>query len=185
MHLSRTGVASLVVLAGALVLAVVLGFVLAFGSSEPDPWEERWAALGVPEAEFVFLGDLRSSEQKSMRRELRVAQVVFFEHFGAVASDFTVYVSTELGPLNEQLAEQVDEGAEIWFLCGGIALEEAIFLILEECPEQVRAYGGGALAHEYFHILQYEAGLLDTADYRLHWLVEGSAVYASALVNEA
>ena len=101
MSLSRTAVGSLAVLAATLVFAVVLGFVLAFGSSEPDPWEERWAELGVPEAEFVFLGDLSSSEQKSMRRELRVAQVVLAERFGAVSSDFTVYVGTELDALNE------------------------------------------------------------------------------------
>ena len=47
---------------------------------------------GCPEAEFVFLGDFTGEEQKSIRRELKVAQVVFAEHFGAVTSDFTVYV---------------------------------------------------------------------------------------------
>ena len=41
------------------------------------------------------------------------------------------------------------------------------------------------LAHEYFHILQHEAGVLDATDYGLYWLLEGSAEYASALVNEA
>ena len=184
MVLSRTGVASLAVLAGALLFGVVLGFVLAFGSSEPDPWEGRWAELGVPEAEFVFLGNLTGREQESIRRELKTAQVVFAEHFGAVRWNFTVYVSTELDALNEHYAEHVGEEGVISFTCGGAAREGAIFLILEGCAEELRRRGG-ALAHEYFHILQYEAGPLDETDHRLHWLVEGSAVYASALVNEA
>ena len=170
-------------LAAALVFAVVLGFVLAFGSSEPDPWEERWAELGVPEAEFVFLGDLSSREQKSMRRELRVAQVVLAEHFGAVSSDFTAYVSTSLDALNEQLAKHIGDGRAIWFTCGGVAPGGAIFLVLEDCPDAIEH--GAFLAHEYFHILQHEAGLLNTADHGLYWLLEGSAEYASALVNEA
>ena len=183
MSLSRTAVGSLAVLAATLVFAVVLGFVLAFGSSEPEPWEERWAELGVPEAEFVFLGDLSSSEQKSTRRELRVAQVVFFEHFGAVSSDFTAYVSTSLDALNEQWAKHVGDGTAVWFTCGGLAPRGAILLVLEDCPDAIGHEE--FLAHEYFHILQHEAGLLDTSDHRLSWLLEGSAEYASALVNEA
>ena len=132
--LSRTAVASLAVLAATLVFAVVLGFILAFGSSEPDPFEERWAELGVPEAEFVFLGDLSSSEQKSMRRELRAAQVVLAEHFGAVSSDFTAYVGTELAALNERYAEHVGQGAAIPFTCGGRATRGAIFLVVAGVP---------------------------------------------------
>ena len=103
--LNRTGVASLVLLAATFVFAVVLGFILAFGSSEPDPFEERWAELGVPEAEFVFLGDFKAAERESIRRELRVAQVVFFEHFGAVSSDFTAYVSTSLDCAQRAMGE--------------------------------------------------------------------------------
>ncbi len=182
--LGRTGVGSLLLLAVALVLAVVLGFVLAFGSSEPDPWEERWAELGVEEAEFVFLGDLTSSEQQSIRRELRIAQVVLAEHFGAVSSDFTAYVSTDLDALNEHYASHVGQGTVTALTCGGTAREGAIFLILETCHEKHRR-SGGPLAHEYFHVLQYEAGLVVTADRKLWWLVEGSAEYASGLVGEA
>ena len=95
MTLSRTGIAGLALLAASLVFGVVLGFALAFGSSNTDPFEEAWAELGVEEAEFVFLGDLRKSEQGAIRAELRRPQVVFAEHFGVVTSDFTVYVSTD------------------------------------------------------------------------------------------
>ena len=183
MVLSRNGFASLAFLGGALVFGVVLGLVLAFGSSEPDPWEERWADLGVPEAEFVFLGDLTKREQESIRRELRVAQVVFAEHFGAVTSDFTVYVSTDLDALNEQLVEF--EGEKIRFTCGGRAFKGAVFLTLEGCARELRLFGG-PLAHEYFHILQYQAGdLRSLVRGRLGWTVEGSAEYAHALVSDA
>ncbi len=192
MALSRSGYASLAFLGGALVFGVVLGFVLAFGASEPDPWEERWADLGVPEAEFVFMGELTKREQGAIRAELRSAQVVFSEHFGAVRSDFTVYVSTDLEVLNTRLSEDYDEDATVWFTCGGIALPGAIAIVLEDCGPEIRARGG-PLAHEYFHILQgvTPSGMVGTANrggfppVLLHQLVEGSAVYASAIHHES
>ena len=195
--LGRAGIASLAGLAAALVFAIALGFALAFGSDEPsaDSIEERWARLGVAEAEFVFIGDLTAAEQASIRRELKAAQVLFADHFGAVTSDFVAYVSTELRPLNERLAEDLDDDPELWYSCGGMAPEEGVMvLILEGCPEESRAHGG-ALAHEYFHILQYEAGpglaamenLAETANWEpwLGWGVEGTAEYAAALAEEA
>ena len=158
MTVTRTGIASLVVLSAALVFGVVLGFVLAFGSSEADSWEERWAELGVAEVEFVFLGDLTEREQGAIRAELRSAQVVFSKHFGAVRSDFTVYVSTDLELLNERLAEDLGADARGWFRCGGIALPGAVAIVLEGCGPETRALGG-PMAHEYFHILQGRATL--------------------------
>lgn len=191
MVLSRNGFASLAFLGGALVFGVVLGLVLAFGSSEPDPWEERWAELGVPEAEFVFLGDLTKREQAAIRAELRSAQVVFSEHFGAVRSDFTVYVGTDLDRLNERLAENHGPDSAVWFTCGGIALPGAIAIVLEDCGPEIRARGG-PMAHEYFHTLQgvTPSGMVGTANrggfppVLFQQLVEGSAVYASAVHRE-
>ena len=142
MALGRSGYASLAFLGGALVFGVVLGLVLAFGSSESDSWEERWSKLGVPEAEFVFIGDLTKREQGAIRAELRSAQVVFSEHFGAVRSDFSVYVSTDLEVLNTRLSEEYDEDAAVWFTCGGIALPGAIAIVLEDCGPEIRARGG-------------------------------------------
>ena len=185
---TRTEIASLVVLAAALVFGVVLGFVLAFGSGETDPWEERWAELGVEEAEFVFLGDMTTSEQAAIRAELRSAQVVFAEHFGAVTSDVTVYVSTDLEGLNEHIAEH--GGGEFEFACGGTAPRGAVFLALDECAAEDH---GWILAHEYFHMLQWEArgpgrNRLEEpgpGNTWLGWIVEGSAVYAHTLFSEA
>lgn len=190
MALGRGGFASVAFLAGALVFGVVLGLVLAFGASETKTIEERWAALEIPEAEVLFLGDFTSDEQESIRRELKTAQVVYADHFGAVTSDFTVVLVTDLASMNQRLAER---GAEqgIWFTCGGIATSQVILIVLEDCGSTARA-AWWPLAHEYFHILQQEAGSLASTRQRgtvrqmpwLDWLVEGSAVYASALVSE-
>ena len=181
--LSRTWVAPLSVFAASLVFAIVLGLTLACQPSETDRFEERWVELGVPEAEFVFLGDLTSDERESIRRELRVAQVVLAEHFGAVTSDFTVYVSTDLDLLNQRIAVDRPDIPPAWLTCGGFAPRGALLLVLQDCGEELRARGG-PMAHEYFHILQWHAGRLERTPQRF-WLVEGSAVYASSLVSEA
>lgn len=182
MALGRSGFASLAFLGGALVFGVVLGLVLALGASEPDPWTERWADLGVPEAEFVFLGDLTEEKQESIRLELKAAQVVFAEHFGAVTSDFRVYVSADLEGVNERAAEY--DGAEFEFTCGGLAPGRAIFLALSPCPEADEY--GVFLAHEYFHMLQDAAGRrIGGIRWLSDWLRESSAYYAGGLFDEA
>ncbi len=177
MVLSRSGVASLV------ALAAVLGFVLACSPSETEQLDERWEELGVPEAEFVFLGEFTADEQEVIRRELRVAQVVLSEHFGAVTSDFTVFVSTDLDTLNERIAADRPDIPPIWFTCGGLSPRRALLLVLQDCPDEVKARGG-PVAHEYFHTLQWHVGRLERIPQRF-WLIEGSAGYASALVDEA
>ncbi len=187
---NRAGIVSLAALAATLVFAIALGFTLAFQNDEQESPEDRWAALGVQEAEFVFIGDLTPAEQASIRLELKAAQTLFADHFGAVTSDFVAYVSTDLGALNERLTEDRGEDTQIWFLCGGMALEgPALVLILDGCPEDLRAQGG-PLAHEYFHILQMKAGLDtqeqdETVRQQIWWLVEGPAVYAGALADAA
>ena len=182
MTVTRAGVASLVVLAAALVFGVVLGFVLAFGSGDKDAIEERWADLGVSEVEFVLLDDFTRAERESLERELKAAQVIFAEHFGAVTSDFRVYVSADLEGLNERVAEY--GGAEFQFTCGGLAPGRAIFLALSPCPEADEY--GVFLAHEYFHMLQDEVGHRIGGVRRLSdWLRESSAFYAGGLFDEA
>lgn len=191
MALSRTAVASLTFLGGVLVLGVVLGFVLAFQPPRADPIEERWSELGVLEAEFVFLGDFTRGERESLKRDLKSAQVLFAEHFGAVTSDFTVYVSADLDALNRRLLEISGDEYEYEFC--GLARREAIFLAtVEECSG-ARGYEHGlTLAHEYFHVLQWEARgpggsrLVEPGPRNtwLGWIIEGSAVYAEALLND-
>ncbi len=185
MTVTRAGIVSLAFLAAALVFGVVLGFVLAFGSSDTDSWEERWAELRVEEAEFEFLGDFTRGERAAIRLELKAAQVVFAEHFGAVTSDLRVYLATERDLLNEVYSSDQGEQTQVWFTCGGLAFADVIFMVLEACSDEGRRYGG-PLAHEYFHVLQYGAGSVPvTGNIWPDWVVEGSAEYAQALVSEA
>ena len=185
MVLSRSGVASLTVLGGALVFGVVLGFVLALQPADPDPLEERWKLLGIPEVEFVFLGDFPRGERESLTRELKTAQVIYAEHFGAVTSDFTVYLSTDLQRLNERVASVLGEGQQVGYTCGGLFYAAgAIIVSVQDCPEAKSE--GGFLAHEYFHVLQQREGSIPvTGNVWPEWVVEGSAVYAQALVSDA
>ncbi|MXY35506.1 MAG: carboxypeptidase regulatory-like domain-containing protein [Dehalococcoidia bacterium] len=167
--LGRVGATSLVAVVGVVVL-------VACGSSETDPWEERWALLGIPEAEFVFLGDWTDEEQESIRWELKRVQVVFAEHFGAVTSDFTVYVSAELDR---------PEVRRLGRTCGGGSWDRRVIrIVLEGCSEGYRARGG-PLAREYFHVLQRKAGTISTASGAPgRWMVEGAAVYAQAIYDD-
>ena len=192
-RLTPTGIASLAVLAGALLFGVVLGFVLAFGSSESPSFEERWAELGVPEAEFVFGGDFTPAEEASARRDLKVAQVVLAERFGVVTSDLTVYVlSNDLfEDYEERVISVLGKGHGFEPTCGIVPPDEPAIVAPKGCPE-TRSQGA-FLAHEYFRVLQREAGGLawrrQVGTVRqmawLDWIEAGSAVYATALVSDA
>lgn len=193
MVLSRTGVASLALLAAALLFGVVLGFVLAFGSGGSDPWEERWTELGVPEAEFVFGGDFTPAEEESARLELKIAQVVYAEHFGVVTSDLTVYVlSNDLfEDYEDRVVSVLGAGHGFGSTCGIVPPDEPAIVAPKDCPE-TRSQGA-LLAHEYFRVLQREEGGLawrrQVGTVRqmawLDWIEAGSAVYATALVSDA
>ena len=180
MALKRTVTASL------LVLAVAAVFGAACGGGD-EPLEERWARLDVPEAEIVFLGVWADAERAAIEREVKNVQVSFAERFEVVTSEFTLYISTEREALNEAYVEWLApewrrRGVELpeWFTCDGFAPQGAIFIILETCDEDYRAYGG-PIAHEYFHILQHHLGMVSAGGSNVWptWLVEGSAVYAS------
>ncbi len=200
MVLNRSGVAGLVVLAGALAFVI-----LACGGGKPDP-AERWPDLGVPEAEFVFVGDVTEDEQESIRRELKAAQVVYAEHFGAVSSGFTVYIGADFDLLDERLAADRSPVASItWqlpplrskpleldtdrvprapFTCNGGAVRGVIVIVIEGCREEFRGIGAN-LAGVYFFILQWQAGTVSFAEGSLRWFPLASAVYANALVDDA
>ncbi|MXY36779.1 MAG: hypothetical protein F4Y54_08480 [Dehalococcoidia bacterium] len=183
MALNRTEAASLLVLAASVV------FLVACGSDEAI--EERWARLDVPEPEIVFLGDFTDEEKKAITREVKSVQVSFAERFGVVTSEFTLYISTDFEALNEAYQEWLDpewrqRGVELpsWLICNGLVWKAAIFISVETCDNESRAHGG-PIAHEYFHILQDHVGLVaGTASVWPAWLIEGSAVYASAQYAE-
>ena len=167
----------------AAVVAVALLAVAAGAACGGEAsFEERWAELGVDEAAFEFIGDFTPEQQAAIRLELKAAQVIYAEHFGAVTSDFTVYASTDLDLLNERLA--ADPDLLVRSTCDSATSRYVVVLVLEDCGNTVREHGG-PLAYEYFRVLQTDTGFLRTADGRLNWLLEGSAQYASALVSEA
>ncbi len=183
MALNRTEAASLLVLAASVVFGMACG-------AGDDSLEERWAQLGVPEPETVFLGDFTEEEKSAITREVKSVQVSFAERFGIVTSEFTPYISTEFEALNEAYREWLDpdwrrRGVELpsWFRCGGLAPPKAIFIALETCDEETRAYGG-PIAHEYFHVLQDHLGLVGGSQFWASWLMEGAAVYASTQYAE-
>lgn len=167
--LSRGGIASLLALVGVVVL-------LGCGQSATERLDEQWAELGVQEAEFVFLGDWTDEEQESIRWELKRVQVVFAEHFGAVTSDFTVYMSTELDR---------PEVRRLGRTCGGGSWDRRVIgIVLEGCSEGYRARGG-PLAREYFRVIRRKAGTITTASgVPGRWMVEGAAVYAQAIYDD-
>ena len=184
MALNRTVAASLLVLAATVVLAVACG-------SGDETLEERWTDLEVPEAEIVFLGDFTEAEQAAIRREVKSVQVAHAERFGEVTSEFTLYISTEFEALNAAYREWIapdfrQRSTELprWFTCGGFAGREAIFISLATCAEEERERGG-PIAHEYFHILQRDLGLIGGSENSWpNWLMEGSAEYAEAHYEE-
>ena len=169
----------------AVVVAVAL-LAVAVGAAcgGEASFEERWAKLGVDEAEFVFIGDFTPEQQAAIRLELKTAQVIYAEHFGAVTSDFRVYASTDLDLLNERLA--ADARSPVSFTCRGLANQRVVTLMFEDCRDEILS-NGGFIAHEYFHVLQWDAGNIAGArsERSVWWVAEASAVYANALVDDA
>ena len=169
-----------------LLLAATVVFAVACGSGDKTI-EERWEGLNVPEAEIVFLGDWTDEERAAIRREVKSVQVAHAERFGEVTSEFTLYISTGRALVNEAFLDLHEFAIPEWFTCGGLVQSSAVFIVLETCDDDVRERGG-PIAHEYFHILQYDLGLVAPSNqivWRPSWLVEGSAVYASTHHAEA
>lgn len=169
MALGRSGVTSLVAMVGVVVL-------VGCGPSATERLDEQWAELGVDEVEFVFLGDFTPAEQATIRREMKRVQVVFAEHFGAVTSDFSVYVSTELDR---------PEVRRLGRTCGGGSWDRTVIrIVLEGCSDDYRARAG-PLAREYFRVLQRKAGTITTASGAPgRWMIEGAAAYAQAIYDD-
>ncbi|MXY87472.1 MAG: hypothetical protein F4Y92_01240 [Dehalococcoidia bacterium] len=178
-------VASLALLAAIVVFAAVVALIVVCGSPDREPVDERWRELGVAEPEIVFLGDFSEEEQVLFLREIQAAQVLFEERFGIVTSDFTTYLSTTFNSVNAAYTRLYPGDQLYWFPCGGIATDNEIFVVIENCTGWGRA-NEDVLAHEYFHILQSASGtsLRAIAPWKT-WLVEGSADYAMALHSEA
>ena len=188
-RLTRTGIATLVVLGAALVFAVAVALFSICSEPGPEQVDERWTRLGVAEPEIVFLGEFGEEEQVALLREIQAAQVLFEERFGIVTSDFTIYLSTRFISLQAAFTRLYPGQQLGWFPCGGFATAKEVFVLIENCSGWGRTHGD-VLAHEYFHILQAASsatfsGAWDISTAWKIWLIEGSADYAMALHSEA
>lgn len=192
-RLTRTGIATLVVLGAAVAFGVAVALFSICSAPGPEQVDERWTRLGVAEPEIVFLGEFSEEEQVALLREVQAAQVLFHQRFDIVTSDFTIYLSSRF--INLQAAfTRLYPGSQLgWFPCGGFttakAAEAAVFVLIENCSGWGRTHGD-VLAHEYFHILQIASGATFSGGYDISdawkiWLIEGSADYAMALHSEA
>ena len=101
----------------------------------------------VDEPVFVFLGDIAADVQEELRASLEASRELLAAQLGVEASDFTVYVGSDLeavAPL--YLAVRGRENAA---LCGDQD-HNVIFQIIG-CKDPALV-----LAHEYVHVLQHQ-----------------------------
>ena len=124
----------------------------------------------LDEPVFVFLGDVAPDLQEALRASLEASRELFAAQFGVEASDFTVYVGSDLESVApEYLAVRGRENAA---LCGDQD-HNVIFQVIG-CKDPALV-----LAHEYVHVLQHQ--LAAGASWGPAWLTEGVAVYGEAL----
>ena len=119
---------------------------------------------------FVFLGTVAPEVQAELRASLEASRELFAAQFGSEASDFTVYVGSDLDAVAaEYLAVRGRENPD---LCGD--QDRNVIFQIASCKERSLV-----LAHEYVHVLQHQ--LADGAAWGPAWLSEGVAVYGEAL----
>ncbi len=188
-RLTRTGIATLVVLGAAVTFGVAVALFSVCSAPGPEQVDERWTRLGVAEPKIVFFGEFSEEEQVALLREVQAAQVLFHQRFDIVTSDFTIYLSTRFINLQAAYARLYPGSQLGWFPCGGFTTATAVFVLIENCSGWGRTTAD-MLAHEYFHVLQIASGAQfaaetwDSIAWRI-WLIEGSAEYAMALHSEA
>ena len=124
----------------------------------------------LDEPVFVFLGGIAADVQEELRASLEASRELLARQLGGEASDFTVYVGSDLeavAPL--YLAVRGRENAE---LCGD--QDHNVIFQIVSCKDPALV-----LAHEYVHVLQHQ--LAAGASLGPAWLTEGVAVYGEAL----
>lgn len=122
------------------------------------------------EPAFVFLGDVTPEMQAELRASLEASRDLLAAELGAEASDFTVYVGSDLEAVrSEYLAIRGRENSD---LCGD--QDHNVIFQVASCKDRSLV-----LAHEYVHVLQHQ--LAEGASRGPAWLSEGVAVYGEAL----
>ena len=124
----------------------------------------------LDEPVFVFLGDVAAEVREELRDSLEASRELFAAQFGSEASDFTVYVGSDVDAVAaEYLAIRGRENPD---LCGDH--DHNVIFQVTSCKERSLV-----LAHEYVHVLQHQ--LAAGAAWGPAWLSEGVAVYGEAL----
>ncbi|MDE2754126.1 MAG: hypothetical protein OXI83_16265, partial [Gemmatimonadota bacterium] len=119
--------------------------------------EARWWQSGTRRTDFAFLADLSPERESELRDEMEGVLAFFAERYGIEPVEVSVFVDPASGSFAGR--------DEIWL---GVHAEG---------PSS-----GGALAHEYFHILQEDfIASAASARHLPRWLIEGVATYAEAL----
>ncbi len=119
---------------------------------------------------FMFVGDIAEDVQEELRVSLEATRELLGAQFGVEASDFTVYVGSDLAAVAPDYVAV--RGRWNPDLCGDQD-HNVIFQIIG-CKDPALV-----LAHEYVHVLQYQ--LAAGAAWGPAWLTEGVAVYGEAL----
>ena len=124
----------------------------------------------LDEPVFVFVGDIAEDVQEELRVSLEATRELLAAHFGVEASDFTVYVGSDLAAVApDYIAVRGRENPE---LCGD--QDHNVIFEIVSCKDPALV-----LAHEYVHVLQHQ--LAAGASPGPAWLTEGVAVYGEAL----
>ena len=124
----------------------------------------------LDEPAFVFLGTVGKELREALRASLEESMGLFATHFGGEASDFTIYVGSDLEAVAAEYRSV--RGRDNPELCGDQG--RSVIFQVASCKNPSLV-----LAHEYVHVLQHQ--LAGGAPWGPDWLTEGVAVYGEAL----
>ena len=118
----------------------------------------------------MFLGNVAPAVREELRASLEATRELLAGQLGSEASDFTVYVGSDLEAVAaEYFAVRGRERPE---LCADQG--DGVIFQVASCKDAPLV-----LAHEYVHVLQHQ--LAGGAAWGPAWLTEGVAVYGEAL----
>ena len=160
------------------------------GSPVPSPVFVVVCGEPVP-PRIVFLGDIAGERQAAIRDE--VASVVRFyaERFGVAVAESTLYVSPDGDAAAAAFRDLT--GREYPVPGGGGTVtdtpEAGILAFVSGGFVNLDHYGGDTfsrvLAHEHYHVIQYDICRRGNSCASPEWLIEGTATYGEYLYREA
>lgn len=168
-----------------LAYAVVQGTAIATadplsGDSLPGTTQAIQVKVQEPDPSIVFLGDFSKSRRTELTTRVTDVMSYFAERFNTLGPEFTIYIANDDELLRAEMVEVL--GFAHALQCG--LAHGTVAFVQEWCAD-------GAIAHEYFHVLQSTwapGGRLPHSNTGwprgAWWLVEGTATYAATLYDE-